>query len=79
MYRQFEVEKILGHCRDPKGCYSYWLKWKGYDNSYSSFEPYEHVYDKCGELLDQYHSKVFNKHKVLNKRKHSTFIDITVD
>ncbi|KAF4524665.1 hypothetical protein B566_EDAN012247 [Ephemera danica] len=50
----YEVEEIL-KSRRRNGQYQYYLRWKGFDESYNTWEPEENLYSP--ELLEEYWSK----------------------
>ncbi|KAF9437816.1 hypothetical protein BGZ76_010980 [Entomortierella beljakovae] len=48
----YEVERVVGHKRDPTLGLRYQLKWKGYGDSENTFEPDGSVY--CHGLVNEY-------------------------
>jgi hypothetical protein len=51
---EYEVEKILEH-RMRKGQKEYFVKWKGWPESYNQWEPEEHL-EGAPEVLREYHA-----------------------
>ena len=54
---EYAVESILESRAMLEGETQYLIKWKGYDNSWNTWEP-ENVLDGCGELLEAFKQKV---------------------
>ncbi|KAJ5100966.1 hypothetical protein N7456_007018 [Penicillium angulare] len=42
---EYEVEKILKHMQSARGSVSYLVKWKGYDDTEATWEPFDSVQD----------------------------------
>lgn len=54
--QDYEVEDILNHDEAVTGNRMYFIKWKGYDESWNSWEP-ESMLDNCEEKLKEYKIK----------------------
>ncbi|KAF9572350.1 hypothetical protein EC968_010003 [Mortierella alpina] len=48
----FEVEKVVGHRRDPENGLYYYIRWKGYKDSDNTWEPEGSVF--CYGLIQEY-------------------------
>ncbi|KAF9966349.1 hypothetical protein BGZ70_002585 [Mortierella alpina] len=48
----FEVEKVVGHKRDPENGLYYYIRWKGYKDSDNTWEPEGSVF--CYGLIQEY-------------------------
>nr|CAG8489428.1 6590_t:CDS:2 [Entrophospora candida] len=49
---EYEVEKIIDQKTEENGIIYYLLKWRGYDDSYNTWEPFQNL--NCSELIKQY-------------------------
>ena len=55
--KEYAVEKIINHRKDKRSkCVSYLIKWQGYPESDSTWEPLEHIH--APDLLKAYHRKM---------------------
>lgn len=66
--QEYNVEKILDK-RIRNGIVEYFLKWKDYDDSHSSWEPMENI--KCERLITSFENQIkkFNKTHAKQARK----------
>jgi len=51
--KEYEVEKIVGHCMDDQGTVHYCVKWLGYPWEQNTWEPLEH-FTNCQDLLEDF-------------------------
>lgn len=57
LFSFLQVKKILDHRRNPRsGEEEFLIKWKGYDETHNTWEPFENL--KCPLILDNYLAKV---------------------
>ena len=63
---EYEVEQILYHKQHYKTNYFYYVKWKGYDESDNTWEPYKNL-NGCCQLRDSYHARIDQLEKEDNK------------
>jgi len=55
-YNRFEVEKVLNIAFDDDGRQLFLIKWRGYGDSYNTWEPRENIL--CEDKLDEYIARV---------------------
>ena len=51
-----QVEKIAGKRIGKRGGAEYYIHWKGFDDSYNSWEPEENLIE-CDQLIAQFNAK----------------------
>ena len=69
---EYEIEKIVGKRISKKGIIEYKIKWLGYDESQSSWEPLSNL-NHAKEAIKDYEKKV----ETLNKNKNKNIISLT--
>ena len=71
---EYSVEKIISKCYDFNGKVQYLIKWKGYQNKDSTWEPVENLY--CHDLIEEFEYNHQTKDEFMDdEENHETFDD----